>query len=119
MFDEECSVPRGSDKALIEKMHKVFADQQKNKYYKRIRKNPDTFTIRHYAGDVTYEIEGTLAKNKDQIHDSLRMLVMKSGVKLIRDIFEEKKEEEPKKDDSSSGKKSRKKKGDLGRVKRS
>merc|ERR1711994_804075 len=89
MFDEECSVPRGNDKALIEKMHKVFADQQKNKYYKRIRKKPETFTIMHYAGAVTYQIEGTLAKNKDQIHDSLRMLVMKSGVKLIRDIFEE------------------------------
>lgn len=109
MFDEECCVPRGSDKALIDKMHKVFADQQKHKYYKRIRKNPDTFTIRHYAGEVTYEIEGVLAKNKDQIHDSLQMLVMKSGVKLIREIFEEKKPEEPKEESSSSSKKGRKK----------
>merc|ERR1712130_328694 len=107
MFDEECSVPRGSDRNLIEKMHKVFAEKNKHPFYGRIRKKPETFIIKHYAGDVTYQIEGILAKNKDKIHDSLSLLISKSGVSLVQEIFAEppEKKEEEKPDDGKKKKK--------------
>ncbi|TDH74204.1 hypothetical protein CCR75_004619 [Bremia lactucae] len=31
----------------------------------------DEFSIRHYAGDVTYDINEFLAKNTDHLHDDL------------------------------------------------
>ena len=50
MLDEEVKVPRGSDDSLIGKMHKTFYDEEKNKYYDRIRKTPNVFIVKHYAG---------------------------------------------------------------------
>merc|ERR1711994_1102617 len=94
MFDEECSVPRGSDKNLIEKMHKVFADKQRHKFYGRIRKKPEVFIIKHYAGDVVYQVEGILAKSKDKIHDSLsqsRRVVLNWYKKYLLNLLRRKK----------------------------
>ena len=45
-------------------------------------------------GDVTYNINGFLAKNKDKLTDTLEMLVVKSGVPLVKEIFTPEKEPE-------------------------
>eukprot|EP00457_Paulinella_chromatophora_P000053 gb/GEZN01000053.1/.p1 GENE.gb/GEZN01000053.1/~~gb/GEZN01000053.1/.p1 ORF type:complete len:2897 (+),score=759.98 gb/GEZN01000053.1/:46-8736(+) len=98
MLDEEVSLPKGSDESFIAKMHEKFADKkssEKSSFYDNNRKKPSYFTINHYAGGVEYNSVGWMDKNKDTMPDSLRDLVMKSGVALIKLIFEKKTEEAP------------------------
>lgn len=60
-----------------------------HKYYGRVRKDPEAFIVKHYAGDVTYQVTGTLEKNRDVLHDSLSLLINACGVKLLQEIFKE------------------------------
>jgi len=87
MLDEEVSMPKGSDKNFVSKLHKRYAEDSKNPFYDQIRRKPEVFLIKHYAGAVEYNSPGMLEKNRDKLHDSLRELVMQSEVKLIRNIF--------------------------------
>ncbi len=56
MLDEEVVVPKGTDQTLIAKFHQAFADKEKNKYYAQVKTQPNVFVIKHYAGDVTYDV---------------------------------------------------------------
>lgn len=87
MLDEEAMLPRGSDLALIEKMHKRFHDDNQNDYYdiKKIQK--ELFIVIHYAGPVPYLVSGFVEKNKDNVHESLTEAMKTSHVELIQIIF--------------------------------
>ena len=91
MLEEEIMLPQGSDKSLIDKLHNKFAHDKKagkNKYYDVIKKTPNIFVIRHYAGDVGYDSEGMLAKSKDKLHDLLELNVRKSEQEIIVDMWD-------------------------------
>lgn len=45
------------------------------------------FIIRHYAGDVTYDIAGMTDKNKDQLQKDLLVLIDSSGNPFLRSLF--------------------------------
>jgi len=45
------------------------------------------FVIKHYAGDVSYAIEGMTDKNKDQLLKDLLNLVGESGNSFVRTLF--------------------------------
>lgn len=45
------------------------------------------FVLKHYAGDVSYNIVGMTEKNKDQLNKDLIQLTQKSKNKFIRDLF--------------------------------
>ncbi|KAK9451618.1 P-loop containing nucleoside triphosphate hydrolase protein [Limtongia smithiae] len=47
------------------------------------------FIIKHYAGDVSYTIDGMTDKNKDQMLKDLLELVSKSGNKFLTTLFPE------------------------------
>jgi hypothetical protein len=54
MLEEECMLPQGSDKRLLQKLHEIH---DKNTDYTKPRLASDTqFGVRHYAGDVMYDI---------------------------------------------------------------
>tara|TARA_B110000977_G_scaffold141862_1_gene179968 strand:- start:11034 stop:15224 length:4191 start_codon:yes stop_codon:yes gene_type:complete len=94
LLDEQCKVPKASDAtfamkcaAELVKLETQSNDDSKNITSKRDSKNkPPTFvpnlnnpesgfTIRHYAGDVSYDPTGFLDKNKDDVScDVLRVL---------------------------------------------
>ena len=86
-LDEEVSLPKGSDKGLIEKMHKVFAEETKHKCYERKRQTPEFFSIVHYAGAVTYNIDSFVEKNRDNVYESLLNTLMSSKCELLGQIF--------------------------------
>lgn len=55
MLEEECMLPQGADKRLLQKLHD-FHD--KTPCYQKPRLAADTkFGISHFAGDVTYGIQ--------------------------------------------------------------
>ena len=64
LLDEECNIPRSSDKTLLEKLHKQMATQ---KSYERPKGPEEYFYINHYAGKVKYEVYGFLEKDRDTL----------------------------------------------------
>ncbi|XP_048849763.1 unconventional myosin-Ig isoform X2 [Brienomyrus brachyistius] len=47
------------------------------------------FRIRHYAGDVTYSVEGILDKNKDPLFQDFKRLMYNSTDPVMRDMWPE------------------------------
>jgi myosin heavy subunit len=72
-IDEECFIPKGSDKTLIDKMNAEFTDCI---YYhsKRLKKNSE-FCIEHFAGKIDYQIEGFINKNTDRLNTTIEDII--------------------------------------------
>ncbi|RYP19715.1 hypothetical protein DL767_009597 [Monosporascus sp. MG133] len=68
LLDEESRLPMGTDDQFVTKLHHNFAGD-KNKFYKKPRFGKSSFTVCHYAIDVTYESEGFIEKNRDTVPD--------------------------------------------------
>lgn len=47
------------------------------------------FTINHYAGQVAYNIDGWVEKNRDLVDQSLLEVLSKSEHTLIKQLFQE------------------------------
>ena len=59
----------------------------------RIIKKPknfraEQFIIVHYAGEVTYDIEGFVEKNKDSISNLINKIMASSRQSIIKSIYE-------------------------------
>ncbi|KAH0926279.1 hypothetical protein HID58_018535, partial [Brassica napus] len=70
LLDEESTFPNGTDLTLANKLKEHLSD---NSCFRGDRGK--TFTVAHYAGEVTYETTGFLEKNRDLLHsDSIKLL---------------------------------------------
>lgn len=77
-------MPRGSDAGFLEKL----GDKQgHNKVYKRNMKKPDHFIVRHYAGDVSYDGNGFLEKNRDTLTQDIIEMLQSSQNKFINMLY--------------------------------
>ncbi len=52
-IDEELKMPKGTDQTWLEKLHKRGKGHP---CYQILIKTPEKFVVKHYAGDVTYEV---------------------------------------------------------------
>lgn len=90
ILDEECSVPKGTDKSLFEKLN---ANLENRKMRKKAIYRPNRartgFIIKHYAGDVEYNVEGWLEKNRDPINDNVVLALSSCGNKFVASFFSE------------------------------
>ncbi|CAG8973804.1 hypothetical protein HYALB_00006349 [Hymenoscyphus albidus] len=77
LLDEESRLPMGSDEQFVTKLHHNYA-ADKNKFYKKPRFGKSSFTVCHYAVDVTYESDGFIDKNRDTVPDE-HMAVMRAS----------------------------------------
>ncbi|KAM9323016.1 unconventional myosin-VIIa-like [Pholidichthys leucotaenia] len=86
LIDEESHFPKGSDSTMLNKMNQ---QHKRNGAYIASKSEHDTdFGIHHFAGDVYYDSNGFLEKNKDAIsHDIIKMVDMSTN-KLLHQIFE-------------------------------
>uniref|UniRef100_A0A8C6YD29 Myosin IIIA n=1 Tax=Naja naja TaxID=35670 RepID=A0A8C6YD29_NAJNA len=80
LLDEESSFPQATDQTLVEK----FEDNLKSKYFWRPKRFDLTFGINHYAGQVLYNVNGFLAKNRDTLPADIVLLLRSSQNHLIR-----------------------------------
>ncbi|EJW79982.1 hypothetical protein WUBG_09109, partial [Wuchereria bancrofti] len=76
-LDEQCKMGQGTDRDWLEKLRTCQSLKKTQHFQLPKIKNP-TFIIRHFAADVTYNVDGFLAKNKDTISQQL-IAVMKNS----------------------------------------
>ncbi|CAH1185102.1 unnamed protein product [Phyllotreta striolata] len=85
LIDEESKFPKGTDFSLLTKLHK---HHQKNEFYSKPKSEmTPAFGVKHFAGEVFYDIEGFLDKNRDSFSQDLRNLMLTSHRDLNRDLF--------------------------------
>ncbi|XP_017698241.2 myosin-8-like [Phoenix dactylifera] len=64
LLDEACMLPRSTHETFAQKLYQSFKN---HKRFSKPKLSPSDFTISHYAGDVTYQTELFLDKNKDYV----------------------------------------------------
>ncbi|XP_027444505.1 unconventional myosin-VIIb isoform X2 [Zalophus californianus] len=85
LLDEESHFPQGTDTTMLQKLNNVHAN---NKAYLQPRNIHDArFGIAHFAGEVYYQTEGFLEKNRDVLSTDILTLVYSSKNKFLREIF--------------------------------
>jgi myosin X len=87
LLDEESRFPKGTDQSLLSKLHSSHGSEASN-HYIRPRMVDTTFGIRHFAGEVMYDITGFLEKNRDTFREDIVELLQNSDEDFIYDLFE-------------------------------
>ncbi|XP_042176003.1 unconventional myosin-X-like [Oncorhynchus tshawytscha] len=85
LINEESRFPKGTDYTLLEKLHSRHAT---NHYYMKPRVTDHQFGIKHYAGEVLYDVRGILQKNRDTFRDDILNMLKDSRLDFIYDLFE-------------------------------
>lgn len=84
LLDEESNFPKSTDLTLLGKYHQNHAD---NPSYIKPKTQQAYFGVRHYAGDVVYQVEGFLEKNRDTLRQDLTDLFLSSNNALVAQWF--------------------------------
>nr|XP_010586381.2 unconventional myosin-X isoform X2 [Loxodonta africana] len=85
LINEESHFPQATDSTLLEKLHNQHAN---NHFYVKPRVAVNNFGVKHYAGEVHYDVRGILEKNRDTFRDDLLNLLRESRFDFIYDLFE-------------------------------
>ncbi|CAO4373026.1 unnamed protein product [Caenorhabditis nigoni] len=88
-LEEECVVPNGSEKSLLEKLCSNLAGDSSFKKSKQSQKYSILrhFAVQHYAGEVHYNIDGWLEKNRDNVENSVLDILSQSTHPLLKVLF--------------------------------
>ncbi|CAA0374310.1 unnamed protein product [Arabidopsis thaliana] len=99
LLDEACMFPRSTHDTLAEKLYQTFGSHKRFTKPKLARTD---FTICHYAGDVTYQTELFLDKNKDYVVGEHQSLMNSSDCSFVSSLFPKSREESSKSSKFSS-----------------
>jgi len=114
-LEEQSIVPKATDQTFIAKLYETH--EKKNAAFIKPKpgknKGNAHFICRHYAGEVGYNLDNWLEKNKDPLNMSVVELLQKSTLGLMRICFPAV-AEEPKQ--QQGGKKKKKKGGSMQTV---
>ncbi|CAL2029136.1 unnamed protein product [Caenorhabditis brenneri] len=87
LLDDTCAQNHGQrdgvDRQLLTTLSKSFAG------HAHFAPGSDSFLIKHYAGDVTYNVDGFCDRNRDVLYPDLILLMQKSSNTFIRSLFPE------------------------------
>jgi hypothetical protein len=84
LLDEECRFPKSSDASFLEK---ITAQHKDAKNFERAKTARTSFVVKHYAGDVSYEVKDFLEKNRDTMREDMLAILVASKVELVKTIF--------------------------------
>ena len=72
-LDEECMLPKGNDRSLIQKLNLKFADSP---FYKTEKLTLESlFSIIHYAGKIDYKIDNFCKKNMERLNPEIQKYI--------------------------------------------
>ncbi|CAG8540266.1 21314_t:CDS:10 [Dentiscutata erythropus] len=83
-LDEECVMPKATDKTFVEKLHSFWKDKS-SKY--QVPRFQEGFILQHYAAKVEYKTSGWLDKNKDPLNENITKLLARSSNQYISSLF--------------------------------
>merc|ERR1712142_716106 len=112
ILEEQSIVPKATDETFKAKLYETH--EKKNPAFvkpKVGKKSVAHFICKHYAGDVGYNLDGWLDKNKDPLNPSVVELLQKSKWDLVKVCFPAVEPEAP-----AGGKKKKKKGGSMQTV---
>ncbi|CAL1383203.1 unnamed protein product [Linum trigynum] len=84
LLDEACLVPKSTHETFAQKLYQTFKDHKRFIKPKLARSE---FTIVHYAGEVLYQSEQFLDKNKDYVVPEHQNLLSASECSFIQRLF--------------------------------
>ncbi|XP_059070090.1 myosin-17-like [Cryptomeria japonica] len=85
LLDEACMFPRSTDhETFTEKLYQTF---KSNKRFRIPKLSRTDFTICHYAGEVTYQTDLFLDKNKDYVVTEHQDLLSSSKCSFVAGLF--------------------------------
>ncbi|KAL6606931.1 hypothetical protein ACP70R_042584 [Stipagrostis hirtigluma subsp. patula] len=84
LLDEACMFPKSTHETFAQKLYQTF---QKNKRFLKPKLSRTDFTICHYAGEVLYQSEQFLDKNKDYVVAEHQELLSASKCSFISGLF--------------------------------
>lgn len=99
ILDDVCNFPKGTDDKFLGKMAEAFSTHA----HLAVQQNSGEFTIRHYAGDVIYNMEGFTDKNRDTLFNDLIDLSQCSQSQLVVSLFPEARTSADKRKPTSAG----------------
>ncbi|KAL2953290.1 hypothetical protein AAZX31_19G156800 [Glycine max] len=99
LLDEACMFPRSTHETFAQKLYQTFKN---HKRFSKPKLSRSDFTICHYAGDVTYQTELFLDKNKDYVVAEHQALLYASKCPFVSGLFPPSPEESSKQSKFSS-----------------
>lgn len=84
-LDEQCKTGRGTDVNWLERMREC-KQLQHSEHLLLPRVRDASFTVKHFASNVTYRVDGFIEKNKDTVSEQLLDTIGKTKVG-VNDIF--------------------------------
>ncbi|KAG7311722.1 hypothetical protein JYU34_002775 [Plutella xylostella] len=86
LIDEESRFPKGTDLTLLTKLSSNHST--KTCYITPKSSHEHRFGVRHFAGDVFYEVKGFLDKNRDLLTADVKEMVASSSNQFLKSLFE-------------------------------
>ncbi|XP_031116312.1 myosin-17-like [Ipomoea triloba] len=84
LLDEACMFPKSTHETFSQKLYQTFA---KNKRFIKPKLSRTSFTISHYAGEVTYQADLFLDKNKDYVIAEHQDLLTAAKCTFVASLF--------------------------------
>ncbi|CAL9116696.1 unnamed protein product [Musa acuminata var. zebrina] len=84
LLDEACMLPRSTHETFAQKLYQAFKN---HKRFSKPKLSRSDFTVSHYAGDVTYQTELFLDKNKDYVVAEHQALLSASKCSFVSSLF--------------------------------
>ncbi|GER57807.1 myosin family protein [Striga asiatica] len=99
LLDEACMFPKSTHETFAQKMYQTY---KAHKRFSKPKLARTDFTINHYAGDVTYQADHFLDKNKDYVVAEHQALLTESKCSFVSNLFPQLAEEASKQSKFSS-----------------
>ncbi|XVE51896.1 hypothetical protein DITRI_Ditri02bG0077600 [Diplodiscus trichospermus] len=84
LLDEACMFPKSTHETFAQKLYQTFKN---NKRFIKPKLSRTDFTISHYAGEVTYQANQFLDKNKDYVVAEHQALLTASKCSFVASLF--------------------------------
>ncbi|NXH96514.1 MYO15 protein, partial [Pachycephala philippinensis] len=84
ILDDQSCFPQATDHTFLQKCHYHHGT---NPLYTKPKMPLPEFTIKHYAGKVTYQVQKFLDKNYDQVRQDVLDLFLSSRTKVVANLF--------------------------------
>ncbi|XP_041640053.1 unconventional myosin-XV [Cheilinus undulatus] len=84
ILDDQCGFPQATDHTFLQKCHYHHGN---NPLYARPKMPLPEFTLKHYAGKVTYQVHKFLDKNFDMVRQDVLDLFIQSKNRMVSSLF--------------------------------